>query len=229
MLVVGNGLLASKFRSCNLPEDIIVIASGVSDSSEFRQSKFNREKELVLNYAEQGRVLIYFSSCSVELPEKMWTPYIRHKNSMESLIINNKLGLVYRLPNVVGFGGNDKTMFNFLCSSIRNEKEIIVRKNAKRSLIDVDDVVKLVKYLVTLSMSKKELTYDIVRVVLPVQYSVIEIIKTIENHYGKKAITSEGEADFLDVSKSLIVENCIKNKVIKFDNSYLLKLVKKYA
>ena len=64
---------------------------------------------------------------------------------MESLI-NNKLGLVYRLPNVVGFGGNDKTMFNFLCSSIRNEKEIIVRKNAKRSLIDVDDVVKLVKY-----------------------------------------------------------------------------------
>lgn len=229
MLVVGNGLLASKFRSCNLPEDIIVIASGVSDSSEFRQSKFDREKELVLNYAEQGRVLIYFSSCSVELPEKMWTPYIRHKNSMESLIINNKLGLVYRLPNVVGFGGNDKTMFNFLCSSIRNEKEIIVRKNAKRSLIDVDDVVKLVKYLVTLSMSKKELTYDIVRVVLPVQYSVIEIIKTIENHYGKKAITSEGEADFLDVSKSLIVENCIKNKVIKFDNSYLLKLVKKYA
>lgn len=229
MLVVGNGLLASKFRSCNLPEDIIVIASGVSDSSEFRQSKFDREKELVLNHAEQGRVLIYFSSCSVELPEKMWTPYIRHKNSMESLIINNKLGLVYRLPNVVGFGGNDKTMFNFLCSSIRNQKEIIVRKNAKRSLIDVDDVVKLVKYLVTLSMSKKELTYDIVRVVLPVQYSVIEIIKTIENHYGKKAITSEGEADFLDVSKSLIVENCIKNKVIKFDNSYLLKLVKKYA
>lgn len=229
MLVVGNGLLASKFRSCNLPEDIIVIASGVSDSSEFRQSKFDREKELVLNYAEQGRVLIYFSSCSVELPEKMWTPYIRHKNSMESLIINNKLGLVYRLPNVVGFGGNDKTMFNFLCSSIRNEKEIIVRKNAKRSLIDVDDVVKLVKYLVTLSMSKKELTYDIARVVLPVQYSVIEIINTIENHYGKKAITSEGEADFLDVSKSLIVENCIKNKVIKFDNSYLLKLVKKYA
>lgn len=229
MLVVGNGLLASKFRSCNLPEDIIVIASGVSDSSEFRQSKFDREKELVLNYAEQGRVLIYFSSCSVELPEKMWTPYIRHKNSMESLIINNKLGLVYRLPNVVGFGGNDKTMFNFLCSSIRNEKEIIVRKNAKRSLIDVDDVVKLVKYLVTLSMSKKELTYDIVRVVLPVQYSVIEIIKTIENHYGKKAITSEGEDDFLDVSKSSIVENCIKNKVIKFDNSYLLKLVKKYA
>lgn len=229
MLVVGNGLLASKFRSCNLPEDIIVIASGVSDSSEFRQSKFDREKELVLNYAEQGRVLIYFSSCSVELPEKMWTPYIRHKNSMESLIINNKLGLVYRLPNVVGFGGNDKTMFNFLCSSIRNEKEIIVRKNAKRSLIDVDDVVKLVKYLVTLSMSKKELTYDIARVVLPVQYSVIEIINTIENHYGKKAITSEGEDDFLDVSKSSIVENCIKNKVIKFDNSYLLKLVKKYA
>lgn len=229
MLVVGNGLLASKFRSCKLPENIIVIASGVSDSSEFRQSKFDREKELVLNHAEQGRVLIYFSSCSVELPEKMWTPYIRHKNSMESLIINNKLGLVYRLPNVVGFGGNDKTMFNFLCSSIRNEKEIIVRKNAKRSLIDVDDVVKLVKYLVTLSMSKKELSYDVVRVVLPVQYSVIEIINTIENHYGKKAITSEGETDFLDVSKSIIVENCIKNKVIKFDNSYLFKLVKKYA
>ena len=229
MLVVGNGLLANKFRSCNLPENIIVIASGVSDSSEFRQSKFDREKELVLNHAEQGRVLIYFSSCSVELPEKMWTPYIRHKNSMESLIINNKLGLVYRLPNVVGFGGNDKTMFNFLCSSIRNEKEIIVRKNAKRSLIDVDDVVKLVKYLVTLSMSKKELSYDIARVVLPVQYSVIEIINTIENHYGKKAITSEGEDDFLDVSKSSIVENCIKNKVIKFDNSYLFKLVQKYA
>ena len=145
------------------------------------------------------------------------------------LIINNKLGLVYRLPNVVGFGGNDKTMFNFLCSSIRNEKEIIVRKNAKRSLIDVDDVVKLVKYLVTLSMSKKELSYDIARVVLPVQYSVIEIINTIENHYGKKAITSEGEDDFLDVSKSSIVENCIKNKVIKFDNSYLFKLVQKYA
>lgn len=148
---------------------------------------------------------------------------------MESLIINNKLGLVYRLPNVVGFGGNDKTLFNFLCSSIRNEKEIIVRRNAKRSIIDVDDVVRLVKYLVSLSMSKKELSYDIVRVVLPMQYSVIEIINTIENHYGKKAITSAGEPDFLDVAKSSVIETCIKNKVINFNKSYLYRLYKKYA
>ena len=229
MLVVGNGLLANKFRSSNLPVDTIVIASGVSNSSELRQSEFDREKELVLSYAEVGKVLIYFSSCSVELSEKMWTPYIRHKYEMESLIISNKLGLVYRLPNVVGFGGNDKTMFNFFCSAILNEKEIFVRKNAKRSLIDVDDVVTLVEYLLTSNMSRKELSYDLMRVVLPTQYSVIEIINVIQAHYGKKAIASMGEIDFLDVAKSYVVEDCIKKQVIKFDHTYLSRLVKKYA
>ena len=46
-MVVGNGLIASQFYNYHLNKDVLIFASGVSNSSNKLQSEFDREVELL--------------------------------------------------------------------------------------------------------------------------------------------------------------------------------------
>jgi nucleoside-diphosphate-sugar epimerase len=229
LIVYGSGLLANKFKDKKSGLDFCIFASGVSNSGEIRESEFQREKELFLDCCSNEKSIIYFSSCSVELREEFWTPYIQHKYEMEQSIISSGAGIVVRLPNVVGRGGNKNTLFNYICRSILSGDIITLRNNAVRSLIDIDDVVSLVTFLCGNGYFDKLSSDKLIRLTLPNQFSVEDIIVKIESHYGMKARIEYSGEDFLYVDKSELVEECIENGIISYDSNYLWNLVRKYA
>ena len=150
-MIVGNGIIANIFRSNFNDDTYLIFAFGVSDSTEENINEFNREEKLLLEMIDKypNLKLIYFSSifCGLKFDR-----YYTHKMKMESLIIkNSKDFLIFRLPQVIGNGGNNKNLFNFFIDSIRNDKVLKIKKNTQRSLIDIDDVFKIVFYCINKS------------------------------------------------------------------------------
>lgn len=144
-MIVGNGLLARAFEPWfGETRDIVVFASGVSNSLETRADEFARETALLRPRLDsEARRFIYFSSCGVAADESELTPYMRHKRSMESLVLSAPHGLVLRLPQVVGRTKNHHTLTNFLRDHIVSGKHFTVWAHAERNLIDIDDIVKI--------------------------------------------------------------------------------------
>jgi len=147
MTVIGSGMLAKAFLAANLDNDnLLFFCSGVSNSGTSSAGEFERERALLLEalarYSESK--IIYFSSCAAGAIE---SPYYRHKKAMEVLVESSaQRYLIVRLPQVVGLTRNT-TLVSFIAANIRNRTPITVFKNARRNLIDIDDVVRLTLYL----------------------------------------------------------------------------------
>jgi len=149
-VIIGRGLVAKAFAG-KWPQDgaTVIVAAGVSNSDEREQAAFDREKRLldeVFTYPQARRV-VYFGSCAVGNPDEPRTPYLRHKTWMESRVLADERGRVFRLPQVVGEGGNPHTLTNFLSQRIQSGEHFEVWVRSERNLIDVEDVVTLVTHV----------------------------------------------------------------------------------
>ena len=146
-MIIGNGLIANKFREFEQQfNDVIIFASGVSDSLSLSEKEFNREYDLLLNTIIKNPKLklIYFSSVLVENSNK---PYYKHKLCLEELIKSKAENyLIYRLPQIVGKNGNKNTLFNYIKNNIVNNELNLIYLDAVRALIDVDDLIQFVIY-----------------------------------------------------------------------------------
>jgi hypothetical protein len=142
-MVIGNGLLAKTFKKYNNINDIIIFASGVSNSKEIDDHEFDREFNLLKSVLDFGKTkkLIYFSTCSIIDVSLKNSKYVKHKNDIENYIkINFNKYLIFRLPNIVSDNKNLNTSFNFFKNKIMNQEEIICDKYATRYFIDIDDL-----------------------------------------------------------------------------------------
>ena len=151
-MIVGRGLLASAFAPLyESNDDVVVFASGVSNSLETEASNFQREEamltELLLGHGAAR--LVYFGSCGVTDADADLTPYMRHKRSMEALVLSEPRNLVLRLPQVVSRTRNPNTLTNFLRDRIISGEQFTVWSNAERNLIDIDDIVTLGSELIS--------------------------------------------------------------------------------
>ena len=90
-MVIGNGLMAKSFSDYNNRNDIIVFASGVSNSTETRSSEFKREYNLVIDVLKRYPEFkfVYFSTCSIEDKSVEERPYVRHKLKLEDYIASH--------------------------------------------------------------------------------------------------------------------------------------------
>lgn len=147
-MIIGSGLIASSFNklgSETLLNNFIVFASGVSNSFKNDQKEFDREKTLLIETIKANNLpIIYFSSILVNETN---SPYYNHKLNMENVIkecTNNFL--IIRIPQVIGFGGNKNTLFNFIKTSIETDQIITTNEKIERSLIDVDDLVRIIDF-----------------------------------------------------------------------------------
>lgn len=142
-MIIGRGLIASAFANdWQQDEKTAIIAAGVSNSAETDVATFSREENLlagVLSTSVFERI-VYFGSCAVGNPNEGKTPYLQHKARMESRILADPRGHVFRLPQVVGAGGNPHTLTNFLSARIASGEAFDVWARAERNLIDIDDV-----------------------------------------------------------------------------------------
>lgn len=149
-MIVGKGLLAKAFEQhFGGNRDVVVFASGVSNSLETRPSEFAREEKLLRELLDpKARRFVYFGSCGATANELELTAYMRHKRAMESLVLSVPHGLVLRLPQVVSSAANPHTLTNFLRDRIVSGEHFAVWARAERNLIDIDDIIDIAIHLV---------------------------------------------------------------------------------
>jgi dTDP-4-dehydrorhamnose reductase len=203
-MIIGNGLIANAFEEYRYNDDVLIFASGVSNSMENNEFEFNKEYEMLKEANEYPSKLVYFSTCSI-VDDSKKSPYILHKMEMEKFIIeNSKNYLIFRLPIVVGNTNNKNTFFNNIRNKIIN-KEIINIHITYRYLIDVQD---LSKYLPEFIKNDKNLTINIC---LNNKMTVIDIINIISNELKIKV-------------NAKFVESIINKDI---DNSYFMSKISK--
>ena len=170
--------------------------------------------------------LVYISTCSISDPSRNQNLYVLNKIYIEDLVKKNvKNFLIVRLPEVVGKNENKFTLINFLNNKIKKEEKFEIWSNAKRNVIDIEDVVPLVINL----MENKNLTNAIINIANPKSYFVNEIVRNFEKLSNKKAnynLVNKGQRDWdLDTAKTLEMSKKIK---VNFNENYLYKILKKY-
>jgi len=227
-MILGSGLLATAFKKKyqNDPS-VCIFASGVSNSMCKDVVEFKREKALLIKTLESNQSVssfVYFSTCSVEDPGKKNNPYVKHKLEMESIVLIHLRSLVFRLPQVIGSGGNPNTLMNFLYQSIESGNEFELWKNSSRNIIDIDDVVSIVSVYI----ENATLRQEFINVANPVNYTMIEVVTSMENILKKNGVyrvIDKGEAYRIDISE---IFSIIKETNVSFDKNYLPRIIKKY-
>lgn len=188
MVIYGRGMMATAFKDRHRHDDgLLVFASGVSDSANIEMPPFEREFRLLEEAmaANPGRKIVYFSSCAAGFAD---TPYYRHKLAMERRVEQATDGyLICRLPQVVGFTVNN-TLVSHLAKSIRTGTPIPVTPNAKRSLIDVEDVVRIVHRLAPLPSMKIQISSG---TVISIETLISEVVALL----GTPALVMEGKPE----------------------------------
>ena len=185
-MIIGNGQIASQFRDADLASNLLIFASGVSDSNCVDLLHFNREKQLIRETIDKYPHLkfVYFSSCSLSQKSCIVSTYYSHKREVENIIQeSSRECLILRVPQIFSHPKVHTTLIHFLYHSIMHQKEFRLNYGATRYLLDVADVPLLV--------SELSLTHNvIIDVANPYKYSVKDIVADLELIISKKAIYS---------------------------------------
>jgi UDP-2-acetamido-2,6-beta-L-arabino-hexul-4-ose reductase len=184
-MIIGRGMIAKAFSAYESSKNIVVFASGVSNSKETNNLEFKREEDLIINTLDKhhDKTFIYFSTCSIEDKSLEFSKYVIHKKEMESLISRRSESyFIFRLSQVVGVG-KSPTIVNFFIDSILNNYLFEVYQDATRNIIDVDDVFIICSRLI----KENKHINETVNIASPFNIKVIEIINIIEDNLNKKA------------------------------------------
>ena len=218
--IIGKGMMAQAFlRSAS--NDCIFFCSGVSNSSEINRVEFNREVEL-FKKTIKNKTVIYFSSY---IAESSSTPYALHKKNMENIIKDScQKYLIIRLPGVVGLASNN-TLISYFIKMILNNKLIKLEKHARRHLIDVQDVVRIVDYLISQNCYNRSIS-------IGSKYSIsaIEVIRLISNELDIQHVQYElCDSGFDQYSNIDFLESILPKDDVILQSYYNQELIKKYS
>ena len=201
-MVVGNGMIARRFSDFATGNDVVIFASGVSNSKETRPEPFARERRLVEETLQHttGSLFVYFSTASVDDPTEQGSPYVTHKLELEQLIANQATNyLLVRASNVVGGPGNPHTILNFFVDRVRRNEPFTIWQHASRNLIDLDDVYRVVTHCIADSTAWNQT----ILVANPHSISPLALVQAIEAHTGRRAqyeLADKGEPFALPVN-----------------------------
>ena len=222
MHIIGNGMIAKSFKNFNLANTCI-FASGVADSTETDLLLYKKEFELLkrtINQFPQFR-FVYFSTLSIFKFE--YNEYVKHKLFIENYIENNLDNyLILRLPNIVGQTKNQNQLLPFLFQKISNNSEIDVKDNTYRDLIDVEDLPKIVKFLIEKNIVGK------INISLNNKITITDIIDTLKdiNHIYTTKINK------ININDTIYYTNDLLNYNFDFTQKSLninpINIIKKY-
>ena len=213
--IIGSGMIAKSMeKHINNISNVVIFASGVSDSTCSKQSNYNREIKLLDETIKCCRGtdarIIYFSSggavygnCDQAKKEDSLltpaTPYGHHKMFCEKLIIESGVDyLILRLPNIVGSNQNKKQLIPYLVDrAVSGHVSLLC--NATRDLLDVYDFA-----ILTASIINKVKGSDILNVATGNSVHVIKIFNEIQNLLGSNArvkLINGGEKHYFSIEK----------------------------
>lgn len=230
--IIGNGEIARVFRSLAFDSQVLIFASGVSNSSCKNVKEFERERLLLESCLKKYRnyKFVYFSSCFLSLNcNSNSSQYYKHKLNMEGLIKQKSPDyLIVRLPQVFGrYEASKVTLLNYLTNALLTGVKVNLNIGATRYLIATWDVGKLVNYMINQSLVSSN---SIIDVGATTEYSVFEIKENIELITGKKLCyeTSNFNDRYnleFDEFKKIIPLNFMPEL---FDSSYLSRRLPKF-
>lgn len=226
MTIIGNGLIAKAFRKNKVNDDIVIIASGVSNSKEDKECEFLREEQLIKDVLLEYRMkkIIYFSTCSILQSEH--TPYIKHKLKMEELIKNGDVSYyIFRLPQVVGVVNND-TLVSYLARNTYLNNPLYVQEDAFRNLIDIEDLVRIVKKIIESSLVNSKSIFNISSSSYINVLDIATIIVSILQSKSQIILVPGGEKYYIDNSE---LEQYIEKEDKIFSDKYAINIINKYT
>lgn len=225
-MVIGNGLLARAFEHYKDDDQIIIFASGVSNSKETDEVAYDREHELIQTMPKD-KLIVYFSTCSMY--DRSNSRYIRHKMHMERMAQwQSPRSIIFRLPNVVGPTDNPHTFFNYFKNKILSGDDINVQFMATRHLIDIKDV----SDLCTLIIEKERKKLFSFRLKMEIGFnneaSVEDIVKMMLQILDKNNKITIGEIGSNYNFPTQQCEEYMKEFNYTIPDDYNYKLLKKY-
>jgi nucleoside-diphosphate-sugar epimerase len=227
-MIIGSGLLARTFApEYSHRDDVCIYAAGVSNSNCKDAHEFERERQRLLAALKQaGRdtTFVYFGTCSVADPEACDTPYVQHKLAMEHLVSKHPRYLILRLPQVAGKTPNPHTLLNYLYARISRSESFNLWRNARRNIIDVDDVFAIAREL----LNDDKMRNVAVNIANPVSYSMPDIIQAVEYAVGKTAIYEIAERGSGYPINIDVIRPILDRIAVRFDEGYLKRLSRKY-
>lgn len=125
-MIVGNGNIADAVKE--LPgaigrKDVIYFASGVSNSAEFVEAEYMRERRLLLDQ-DSTKHCVYFSSLSTY---RLNDTYNYHKRNMEQLVKNKFHSYTIVRIEVIAWGKNPTTIHNVFRRKLAEGEPIEIR------------------------------------------------------------------------------------------------------
>jgi nucleoside-diphosphate-sugar epimerase len=226
-MLIGSGLMAQAFMTCSHRENVCIYAAGVSNSRCIDPQEFLRERNRLSAALQQARhvdLFIYFGTCSVADADTKSTPYVLHKLAMEQLASSHSHHLIVRLPQVAGVTPNPHTLLNYLYAKIARSEAFSLWRDAKRNIIDVDDVASIVNQMIT-DNATQNITLNVAN---PVSYSITDIVSVMEGIVGKRAIYNVAERGSeypIGIYRMLTV---VSKTSVKFGENYLEQVIGKY-
>lgn len=226
-MIIWNWLIAKAFSEYKDSNTILIFASWVSNSQNKDLNEFKREIDLIKKILQENtqKLFVYISSCSIDDETLQHSLYVQHKINAENIIKAswNKY-LIIRTSNPIWFTKNPNTLLNFLCNKILSWEHFTIWENAKRNLIDVEDLFKIWQEII----NKQIFINKIINIANTHYFSVLEIVNEFEKQIWKKwnyEIQNIWWYPKIDTGK---IESIISNLNINFESNYLEKLIKKY-
>jgi nucleoside-diphosphate-sugar epimerase len=226
--IIGNGMVARAFANgLRLNSNLVIFASGVSNSDCTDPEQFERERSLLFHTLDETPRTIrflYFGTCSVYDPDALAKAYVIHKMEMEELVLSHPAGCVIRLPQLAGPNAPSNTLLSALVSKIKADEEVQIWSNAVRNIIDVDDVVKIVDALQLEGLANNR----VINVANPLSIKVTDLINVIESalHLDARVVLIPKGARYeIDTEAMLAAAESAK---VYFGENYLLETIAKY-
>ncbi|SDF93176.1 NAD dependent epimerase/dehydratase family protein [Duganella sp. OV458] len=225
-MIIGNGLLARAYAPYLADnQDVLVFASGVSNSRETDPEEFARERRMLEKALAQGKQLVYFSSCSIADPDQANAPYVLHKQAQEQLIAERASRYaIFRLPQVVGRIDNPHTLTNYLYQTISSGDVFHVWTKARRNLIDVDDVAAIGARL----LQRGDANNRVTNIACPYSVAILDLVRIFEAVMDRRAyfdLIESGGSYQIDVALAM---SAAAEAGIIIDDNYINQLIRKY-
>jgi len=229
--IKGGGFVAKNFKKTLVflkKNNAIVYAAGISNSKTKNKSHLKRELNEIKNFKNKinNEIIVYISTCSASDNARNKSLYVKNKIKIENFIKENfKKFIILRFPELVGKSKNPNTLTNFFNNKIKNKKKFKIFLGVKRNLLDIDDAIKISKFVI-----KNKKNYNkIFNIINKHFYNPIKIVKIFERVLRIRA-------DYIIVKKKKEkwkmnygqIHRIVAQAKINFNNNYCEKLIKKY-
>ena len=225
-MVIGNGLLAKAFKKYEDNEQVLIFASGVSNSKENNPDSFKREIDLMKSM-DRDKTIVYFSTCSVYDFQVQNTEYVKHKYLMETIASSYfRKSIIFRLPTVVGKTDNNNTFFNFFKKQIESNIPLRLTEGTTRYLIDIDDLSNILPHIIDRHIEEDKSCK--MNIAFDNKLEVVDLVNMMMEILNKRVPVSFDSGGFsYEIKNSDFKEHLQSINYLEPEN-YTYKLLKKY-